>query len=106
MITAFYALERIFGAEIILIFVLLCFAMSFVLALSVSTNRGNNAKYTVSATTASALLGDIAMLLIYFPNGVYVNTGLMSIAYLLIYPVCIAVGMITVTLINRDKCKG
>ncbi len=105
MITAIYALDSVVGAEFWLIGCVFCLLLSMAVALGSKNNR-KPLLPTVSAIVLSAVLCDVFWFFRYFPGGEYINMGIASAWQLLLYPLCITVGVSTVTFLNSRAARG
>ena len=104
MFTSMYALEWVTGANIWLIGCLLCLLVTFAIAFAIKVNRvKSNVMHSILGIVIPAILCDIVWFILYFPNGEYRNMGLASASGLFLYPLCLAVGLIIVSSINKSR---
>lgn len=101
MFTSIYALDWVVGGGIWLLGCVICLAIALIITFSIKANRiKKNPIVAIIGVAISGIICDVVWYLIYFPNGEYLNMGLASASGLLLYPICLAVGVTAVSIIN------
>ncbi len=106
MFTFIRMLSIAVGGEILLEGSIFCLVAVFVIAFLIKSNRSRiNGIITAAGITLSAAVGDLCLYMCFFSDGEYVNKSITSVGYLAIYPLCLLIGLIAVTFINKSKKK-
>ncbi len=95
MFTSFKTLDSVVGGWLFLAVCLVSLAVGVVLARKC---RGD-----LLAVALSAVLGDAAWYLLYFPRGEYREFGLAAVFGLLLYPACIGMGLIVAKFWRKNE---
>lgn len=106
MITVIKALNQVTGAELILLGSLLCILIFTVVFALFKTNRSKKAilRYLVSMIIIFELC-DLIWLSYLFPNGEYINRGLIGASIFLILPLFLIFLNSLLTYINKKNFK-
>ena len=107
MITAFYSLDRVVGAEIMLIGFGSCTLLYYVLCLIAKDNRScRSILFVTLGWLIAEALCDGAWFAYYFPYGYYVNHGIGGIYAVLLWPVLLVLAGLTVTTLNAKEKRS
>ena len=102
MITSIYSFSHVHGAELMLIFWLVCAAAYCGGSLFIKANRNHIKTILLGLLTAEILI-DLAWALIYYDKGSYVNYGIGAAYGLLLWPCLLMMTALVVTQINISK---
>ncbi len=105
MFTWLYLLGDVIGAEFILIGCVVGLLIACAVLFAVKTNRGKNRWRTVLGIVVSAAVCDIVWFCRNCPGGEYINRGIGAVYELLLYPVCLAVGGMVMTYVNKTRSR-
>ncbi len=103
MFTWLYLLGDIIGAEFYLISCAVCLLIACFLLWSIKTNRGKNCWRTILGVAIPAIVCDILWFCRYCPGGEYINRGIGAVYGWILYPVCLAVGGMVMTYVNKTR---
>ena len=103
MITAIYSLGGVHGAEIWLVFWLVCAAAYFGICAAFKSNRGKSGmKEVLFWGLIAEFAVDLIWAVVYYCNISYVNYGVGAVYGLIIWPIFLAAGIIA-TVKNKRK---
>ena len=102
MVTAIYSLSQVHGAELWLLFWLICVVVYLVISFLVKRNRSKaGIKNVLVGLLIAEVIIDLMWAVIYYHNGTYMNYGIGAVYGLLLWiPVLIAT-LVIATAINR-----
>lgn len=102
MVTAIYSLSQVHGAELWLLFWLICVVVYLVISFLVKRNRSKSGiKNVLVGLLIAEVIIDLMWAVIYYHNGTYMNYGIGAVYGLLLWiPVLIAT-LVIATAINR-----
>lgn len=104
MITAIHSVGSVHGAEIRVIFCVLCAAAYFGICAIFSVNRGKSGmKEVILWGLVAEFATDLIWTLIYYQNGDYINYGIGAAGGMIILPVFLAAAGIIATAKNKRK---
>lgn len=102
MVTAIYSLANVHGAELWLLFWLVCLAAYIAACLMFRPNRAKAGVKTVFiGLMAAELIIDFVWAAIYYPNGSHINYGIGAIYGLFMWIPVLTAACIIVTFRNR-----
>jgi len=102
MVTAIYSLSQVHGAELWLLFWLICVVVYLVISFLVKRNRSKSGiKNVLVGLLIAEVIIDLMWAVIYYHNGTYMNYGIGAVYGLLLWiPILIAT-LVIATAINR-----
>ena len=102
MVTAIYSLSQVHGAELWLLFWLICVVVYLVISFLVKRNRSKSGiKNILVGLLIAEVIIDLMWAVIYYHNGTYMNYGIGAVYGLLLWiPILIAT-LVIATAINR-----
>lgn len=104
MITAIYSLGGVHGAEIWLVFWILCAAAYFGICAIFKANRGKlGMKEVLLWGLIAEFAVDLIWALVYYHNISYINYGIGAVYGLIIWPVFLVAAGILATLKNKKQ---
>jgi hypothetical protein len=104
MVTAIYSLDKINGAEIMLLGWVICGIIYLLFCLLMRENRSRQGLRNVLwYLLVSEIVTDVIWAILYYEDGSYVNYGLGSIYGVLIWPIILLTAGTFVTIQNREK---
>ena len=102
MVTAVYAMGYVYGASLWLIGWTVCAILYVGGCMLVPSNRRKGCRLAVWIGLLLAdVITDIGWMLLYFPDGDYINYGIGAVGGLLLWPLLLLVTGIVVTTRNR-----
>lgn len=106
MVTAFYSIGKVTGAEIWVSGFFVCILFFAAVCLLFKANR---TKKSIIAILLSLLVAeiicDITWFLIYFPGGSYTNYGMNGIVWLMLWPAILILAGVIGSVRNISRCK-
>ena len=104
MITAIYSVGGVHGAEIWVLFWILCVAAYFGICAIFKENRSKSGMKEVFLGGLTAEFAvDLIWALVYYHNFSYINYGIGAVWGLIIWPIFLAAAGITATVKNKKK---
>ena len=102
MVTAIYSLSQVHGAELWLLFWVICVVVYLVISFLIKTNRSKTGiKNVLIGLLIAEVIINLVWAVIYYHNGTYMNYGIGAVYGLLLWiPILVATLVIT-TAINR-----
>ena len=102
MVTAIYSLSQVHGAELWLLFWLVCVAVYLGIGFLIKDNRTKNgAKNVLIGLLIAEVIIDLMCAIIYYHNGTYLNYGIGAVYGLLLWVPFLAVTLVAVTVKNK-----
>ena len=102
MITAIYSLSKVNGAELWLLFWLVCVVVYLGIGFLLKNNRTKKGvKNVLIGLLIAEVLIDLVWAIIYYHNGTYLNYGIGAVFGLLLWVPILAVTLIVVTVKNK-----
>lgn len=102
MVTAMYSLSQVSGAELWLLFWLVCVAIYLGIGFFIKENRtGNGVKRVWLGLLIAEVLVDLLWAMIYYHNGTYRNYGIGAVYGLLVWIPILSVTLSIVTAKNK-----
>ena len=103
MITAIYSLSRVRGAELWLLFWLVCVVIYLAIGFSLKNNRtGNGVKNVLIGLLIAEAITDLMWAVIYYNNGTYLNYGIGAVYGVFLWVPILVITFLIVTLKNRQ----
>ena len=103
MITAIYSLSRVRGAELWLLFWLVCVVIYLAIGFSLKNNRtGNGVKNVLIGLLTAEAITDLMWAVIYYNNGTYLNYGIGAVYGVFLWVPILVITLVIVTLKNRQ----
>ena len=104
MITAIYSLSFVHGAELWLLFWLICAIAYIGICFMMKSNRTKSGiKTTLIGLLAAEVMIDLIWAMIYYPHGTYLNRGIGAVYGLLLWVLALVITAIAVTAKNRKN---
>ncbi len=104
MITAIYSLSQVHGAELWLLFWLVCVVIYLGISFLIRHNRTKKAvKNVLIGLLIAEVIIDLIWAIIYYHNGTYLNYGIGAVYGLLLWIPILMVTLIVVTTKNRKS---
>ena len=102
MVTAIYSLSQVHGAELWLLFWLVCVVLYLGISLLIRSNRTKNGiKNLFLGLLIAEVTIDLIWAIIYYHNGNYLNYGIGAVYGILLWIPILTVTLIFVTIKNR-----
>lgn len=102
MVTAIYSLSQVHGAELWLLFWLVCVVLYLGISLLIRSNRTKNGiKNLFLGLLIAEVTIDLIWAIIYYHNGNYFNYGIGAVYGVLLWVPILTVTLIFVTIKNR-----
>ena len=102
MVTAIYSLSQVHGAELWLLFWLVCVVVYLGIGFLFKNNRTKKGvKNMLICLLIAEVLIDLVWAIIYYHNGTYMNYGLGAVYGLLLWVPILAVTLVAVTFKNK-----
>ena len=103
MITAIYSLSRVHGAELWLLFWLICVVIYLAIGFSLKNSRtGNGVKNVLIGLLIAEAITDLMWAVIYYHNGTYLNYGIGAVYGVFLWVPILVITLVIVTLKNRQ----
>ena len=103
MITAIYSLSRVRGAELWLLFWLICVVIYLAIGFSLKNNRTvNGVKNVLIGLLIAEAITDLMWAVIYYHNGTYLNYGIGAVYGVFLWVPILVITLVIVTLKNRQ----
>ena len=107
MVTAIYSLAFVHGAELWLLFWLVCVIVYMGLCFMMKPNRTKSGMKTVlTGLLVAEVVIDLIWAAIYYHNGTYLNYGIGAVYGLLLWVPILLITWAAVTAMNRAHGKG
>lgn len=104
MITAIYSLGQVHGAELWLLFWLVCVIVYVGVCLSMRTNRSKQGvKTMLIGLLIAEVFVDLIWAIIYYNNGSYINYGIGAVYGLFIWIPLLLITVVIVTIKNKKS---
>ena len=105
MVTAIYSLSQVHGAELWLLFWVICAAAYFGICMLITQNRTKHGvKNVLIGLLIAEVIIDLVWAIIYYHNGTYLNYGIGAIFGLILWIPALLVTFLVVT--HKNKQKG
>ena len=102
MVTAIYSLSQVHGAELWLLFWLVCVVVYLGIGFLVKDNRTKKGiKNVLIGLLIAEVIIDLMWAIIYYHNGTYLNYGIGAVYGLLLWVPILAVTLVAVTVKNK-----
>ena len=102
MVTAIYSLSQVHGAELWLVFWLVCVVAYLGISFIIRYNRTKKGiKNVFIGLLVAEVIIDLAWAIIYYHNGTYLNYGIGAVYGLLLWVPVLAVTLVIITAKNR-----
>jgi len=102
MVTAIYSLSQVHGAELWLVFWLVCIAVYLGISFLIKPNRTKmGTKNVLIGLLLAEVIIDLMWAIIYYHNGTYLNYGIGAVYGLLLWIPVLVVTLVIVTAKNR-----
>ena len=102
MVTAIYSLSQVQGAELWLLFWLVCVVVYLGIGFLVKDNRTKKGiKNVLIGLLIAEVIIDLMWAIIYYHNGTYLNYGIGAVYGLLLWVPILAVTLVAVTVKNK-----
>ena len=104
MVTAIYSLSQVHGAELWLLFWLVCLVAYLILCFAIKSNRTKKGRKNVFIGLLVAEVAvDLIWAIIYYRNGVYINYGIGAVYGMFIWIPALTTTAIIVSYKNRTN---
>ena len=104
MVTAIYSLSQVHGAELWLLFWLVCLVAYLILCFAIKCNRTKQGRKRVFiGLLVVEVVVDLIWAIIYYRNGVYINYGIGAVYGMFIWIPALIITAIIVS--NKNKMK-
>ena len=102
MVTAIYSLSQVHGAELWLLFWLVCVVVYLGISFLLKDNRTKmGVKNVLIGLLIAEVIIDLVWAIIYYHNGTYFNYGIGAVYGLLLWVPILAVTLVVVTVKNK-----
>ena len=102
MVTAIYSISQVHGAELWLLFWLVCVVVYLGIGFLIKDNRTKNGvKNVLIGLLIAEVIIDLVWAIIYYHNGTYLNYGIGAVFGLLLWVPILAVTLVVVTVKNK-----
>ena len=102
MVTAIYSISKVHGAELWLLFWLVCVVIYFGVSMLLKKNRSKQGvKNVVMGLLIAEVVIDLVWAIIYYHNGTYLNYGIGAVYGVLLWIPILLVTLVVVTAKNR-----
>ena len=106
MITAIYSLSRVYGAELWLLFWLICVVIYLAIGLFIKNNRtGNGVKNVLIGLLIAEAITDLMWAAIYYHNGTYLNHDIGAVYGVFLWVPILVITLVIVTLKKQTNRK-
>ena len=103
MATAIYSLAQVHGAELWLLFWLICVVVYLVISFLIKHNRTKKGvKNVLIGLLIAEVIIDLIWAIIYYHNGTYLNYGIGAVYGLLLWIPILVVTLVIITAKNRN----
>lgn len=103
MVTAIYSLAQVHGAELWLLFWLICVVVYLVISFLIKHNRTKKGvKNVLIGLLIAEVIIDLIWAIIYYHNGTYLNYGIGAVYGLLLWIPILVVTLVIITAKNRN----
>ena len=104
MITGLYGIGRFQGAALMALICLVCLLICTGIGFCFRCNRSpDGRKRFLVSLAAVAVICDVLMIMMLFPNGEYLNRGIGAASGMLLYPAVLCMTTAVVTAWNQDE---
>ena len=104
MVTAIYSLSQVHGAELWLLFWLVCLVAYLILCFAIKSNRTKTGrKYVFIGLLVAEVAVDLIWAIIYYRNGAYINYGIGAVYGMFIWIPALIITAIIVLYKNRTN---
>ena len=102
MVTAIYSLSQVHGAELWLLFWLVCIVVYLGISFLIKDNRTKKGvKNVLIGLLIAEVTNDLVWAIIYYHNGTYLNYGIGAVYGLLLWIPILVVTLVIITAQNR-----
>ena len=103
MVTAIYSLSQVHGAELWLLFWIVCAVVYFGVCMLIKQNRTKRGiKNVLISLLIAEFIIDLAWAIIYYHNGTYLNYGIGAVYGLILWVPALIAAFIVVTYKNKQ----